>query len=345
MNNKLCIIISSEYPKSEADAKLWNDEVQADLTIVKATLLDHELVEIAIPAGTGLLSANKLVKRALDKIQTYYPTCHIVLNTHGVPGNCDLRHEMTQMIVQELSRRHTAITQISALLCDGMIGQTVEEAHAAHPHRVTFFSHNIVPKVASMRVLQQRLNAMVTLIPQDFNIRGFTYAYLPKHAQDKIIDVLNGHGGQTLTVSTQPYIAPSPAQYADELTSSMHLVKEYKDSERTPDKKYDKATNVLGAALTTMKDNLLAHLKHGHTLLSESQPLLDAIENYVVQQNESPDAVAQSLNACNFDAVYQRWLKDHKVYSKERMVVFESHLSLYLSRYSDDKPKPNSGSL
>lgn len=102
MNNNLCIIIRSEYATSITGFTLWNDEVQADLNIVKATLHDHKLVEIEIPAGTGLLKVNKLVQQALDKINTYYPTCHIVLNTHGDPGKCDLKHEITMMIVQEL---------------------------------------------------------------------------------------------------------------------------------------------------------------------------------------------------------------------------------------------------
>jgi hypothetical protein len=340
MNNKLCIIISSEYATTVTDSTLWNDEVQADLNIVKATLQDHELVEIEIPAGAGLLTVNKLVKHSLDNNHTYYPTCHIVLNTHGVPGKCDLKHEITQMIVLELSRRNTIITQISALLCDGMTRQTMEQAQEAH--RMNLFSHNIIPKAASMSVLQQRLSAMVTHIAQDFKIRGFTYAYVPENAQDEVIGILKGHGGRTYTVSTQSYIAPNPDQYIEELTSSMQLVIEYRNSSAKPDDNYGRATNVLGAALTSMKDNVLAHIKNGHPLASENQPLLDAVENYVVQQNMSPDAAKQSLNVQNFNSIYKRWLKDKKVYSEERMVVLENHLSLYLSLCRDNKDEPRS---
>ena len=340
MNNKLCIIISSEYATSVTDSTLWNDEVQADLNIVKAILHDHEMVEIWIPVDAGLRKVNKLVKHSLDNIHTYYPTCHIVLNTHGVPGKCDLKHEITQMIVRDLSRRNTIIIQITALLCDGMTRQTMEQVLAQNAHRMNLFSHNIVPKAASMSVLQQRLSAMVTHIAQDFKIRGFTYAYVPENAQDEVIGILKGHGGQTYTVSTQSYIAPSPDQYMEELTSSMQLVMEYRNANVKPDDNYGRATNVLGAALTSMKDDILAHIKNGHPLASENQPLLDAIENYVVQQNMNPDAVKQSLNAQNFNSIYKRWLKDKKVYSDERMVVLENHLSLYLSL--DYKTDPTS---
>lgn len=332
MNCKLCIIISSEYATSVTNSTLWNDEVQADLNIVKATLHDYEQVEIGIPAGAGLLTVNKLVKHVLDNIHTYYPTCHIVLNTHGVPGKCDLKHEITQMIVRELSRRNTVIIQISALLCDGMTHQTVEQAQDAQ--RMKYFSSNIIllPKAASMSILQQRLSTMVTHIAQDFKIRGFTYAYIPENAKDEIIGLLNGHGGQTYTVSTQSYIAPSPDQYIEELSSSMQLIKEYRNANTKPDDKYGRATNILGVVLTSMKENILAHIKNGHPLASESQPLLDAIENHIVEQNMSSDAVMQSLNAQNFDSIYRRWLKDNKIYSKERMIVLKNHLTLYQSR-------------
>lgn len=339
MNNKLCIIISSEYATSVKESTLWNDEVQADLNIVKAILHDHELVEIGIPVDAGLRTVNKLVKHSLDNIHKYYPTCHIVLNTHGIPGKCDLKHEITQMIVRDLSRRNTIIIQISALLCDGMTRQTMEQVLAQNAHRMNLFSLNIVPKAASMSVLQQRLSAMVTHIAQDFKIRGFTYAYVPENAQDEVIRILKGHGGQTYTVSTQSYIAPSPDQYIEELTSSMQVVIEYRNANAKPDDKYGRATNVLGAALTSMKDNILAHIKNGHPLASDNQPLLDVIENYVVQQNMSPDAVKQSLNVQNFNSIYKHWLKDKKVYSEQRMVVLENHLRLYRDNKTDPKPR------
>ena len=104
----------------------------------------------------------------------------------------------------------------------------------------------------------------------------------------------------------------------------MHIVKEYKDSKTTPDENYNTATNVLGTALTTMKDNIAAFLKQDHTLDAEYWPLLDVLENYAAQNN-NPEALPEKLNARNFDSIYQRWLKVNKVFSHERMSILETY--------------------
>ncbi|MGV3740187.1 MAG: hypothetical protein ACO1N3_02710, partial [Gammaproteobacteria bacterium] len=88
MQNKLCVIISSEYAvgnsvsdeKDRARHKLWNAEVQQDLETVKKTLDDHRCIEIKIPAIANQQSMANIVREKLAEVQiTQTTTCHIVL--------------------------------------------------------------------------------------------------------------------------------------------------------------------------------------------------------------------------------------------------------------------------
>ncbi len=90
------------------------------------------------------------------------------------------------------------------------------------------------------------------------NARGFSYVYLPDRDQTEVVDILNGHGGVTLSVSTKPYYTLSPALYATQILESIQIIKNFKDTDHRqtfPD--YVRATNLLGLVLTDMQKNVL----------------------------------------------------------------------------------------
>lgn len=328
MKNKLCIILSSEYSPGTENYVRWNHEVATDLATIRTTLHHHDFIEIKIPAIGGIQAVNKAVKEALETMRKQYPQCHIVLNTHGASGKNDLKDEAVQMVIRDLSQKNTEITQISALLCNGMSGLStteVSEAEAMKYRRASPEFKKLAAKPASMQILQQKLNSMTTDKAQNFKIQGFCGPYDPEEDKDDIVDLLLGKSTEILEVSIKPHFVLSPSQEAENLSISIHLVQEYKDSGRTPDKKYDTATNVLGAALTKMKSNISAFLKQDYILDAEYWPLLDALEHYVAHNHKNPKAVPDKLNAHNFDAVYQRWLKENKVFSTARITVIEAY--------------------
>ncbi|MBP6917465.1 MAG: hypothetical protein KBB94_00930 [Legionellaceae bacterium] len=324
MQDKLCIVLSSEYP---ANNPVWNDEVQRDLTTVKETLTDHDCIEITLPVIAGRLFTKKLVKAALDAIGVHYTTCHIVLNTHGIPGSSDLKHEIVKLVVENLSEKNIVISQISALLCDGMVAQPHEEILTSHTYRV----HR---KEASMRILQDRLNSMNTPITQNFEIRGFSSAYLPDRDQTEVVDILNGHGGVTLSVSTKPYHTLSPALYATQILESIQVIDQYKATDHPQSfPAYVRATNLLGLVLTDMQKNVLAHLQSNQPLADEFQPLLEAVEVYC----RATHRLTEPLDANNFEFMFKHWLKNHKIYSNERITMLEKHVTIFLTSHDSEK--------
>src|SRR5207244_2037430 len=113
-------------------------------------------------------------------------TCHIVLNTHGCPGKSDLADKFVKQLVDELSHNRIAVTQISALMCDGMSRLGVTSMFMKRP------------TASSMSSLRSKLQDMHTAIPQYFNIVGFNKAYDPQIDIEEVQKVLKGEGDVSL---------------------------------------------------------------------------------------------------------------------------------------------------
>ena len=271
MQDKLSIILSSKYPDSNQE---FNEEVQRDLNTIKETLADHHFVEMTIPVVAGLISARKLVQTALSRVHSGYATCHIVLNTHGIAGKSDLRHDIVQMVVKHLSERNIAITQLSALLCAGMLPQSFEEASKKYAMRSRPVPAKISLRAASMNVLQNILNGMDTQRAQHFNIRGFACEYSPEEARSEVIDVLRGEGGIVLAVSTTAFTPPLSESYVNQISNSISVVQHYRALEHPQEHEaYRAATNALGLVLASMKKNVLDYLNGEQPLSPENEPL------------------------------------------------------------------------
>ena len=213
MQRKLCILISSEYltdTSSHADAakwQLWNTEVARDLETVENTLTDHDVVQIKIPVLSNIQYCTRIVENALKAINESYETCHIVLNSHGASGRHDLKDDVVQMVVRDLSEKNIKITQLSSLQCYGMSALSAEEARTIPTMRLNGPKKQGARK-ASMEILKGKLNATITQGTQEFDIRGFDKAYDPILDQSEVMDVLRGTGGIALHVVTQAEAPP-----------------------------------------------------------------------------------------------------------------------------------------
>lgn len=322
--NNACIIINNEYPKSHQE---FNEEVQRDLVTIKETLADHRFIEMTIPVVAGLISARKLVQTALSVVHSGYATnCHIVLNTHGIPGKSDLRHEIVQMVVKHLSERNIAITQLSALLCAGMAPESIDAASKKYIMHSRAVPEKINLKAASMNVLHIRLNSMVTQIGQHFDIRGFDYEYSPDEARSEVIDVLRGQGGIVLSVTTIAYTPPVSEHYVHQIAHSISVIQQYCALDNPQEhKEYRSATNALGLVLASMKIKVLNYLNTDDEeqqllLAPEHEPLWTAVQTY-----HRDIGITLPLDGRNFTCLYTKWLKEKKVYSLERIQVLSDH--------------------
>ncbi|MGV3740254.1 MAG: hypothetical protein ACO1N3_03060 [Gammaproteobacteria bacterium] len=338
MPGKLCIIISSIYPPTTNP--LWSEEVEEDLRIVKETLNDHEFKEIYIPVAAGTLLTQRLLNSALTDINhTHTTECHIVLNTHGTPGFSDIKHQVVANIVTVLSQNGINITQISALMCDGMAQQSLEQARSQAQHRFSTFSSKVHPRKASMVTLQKILNSLSTDIVQNFTIRGFDYAYLPKDARDEVVGILKGEEGKILNVHTQTTTATISIEYAEQIRANIDIVQRYaKKTAEISALNYHKAGTVLGKILTKMKTAVFNAVQNNtvSSLKSEFQPLYTALETYIASTH-----IATELNAKNFEKVYKNWLKDKKLYSEERLTVLKEHVRLSLAHHNSPDDQIN----
>jgi hypothetical protein len=326
MRDKLCIIISTIYPTSIEP--IWQDEVNEDLSIVKETLHDHRCIDIFIPFIAGRQAATQLVNKILNNIAVTNSTvCHLVLNTHGTPGFSDLKHEIVADIVRKLSQKNVVISQISALLCDGMVAQTIQDARKISRHH--FFEKTKNFRRPSMVVLQKILSDLTTDISQNFSIRGFNYAYLPKNARSEIEALLKGEGGEVLQVATKVFIPPEPEDYAEQIRDSLRLISDYKNkTAKVSVQAYETAATFLGKILLEMKNEVFSALKRDTSILekSECQSLFNALDQHA-------NLLDLPFDAKNFDKIYHDWLKSNKVYSESRRTVFEHYAQSYLDAH------------
>lgn len=327
MSGKLCFIISSVYP--DTVEPIWNEEVAEDLITAKDILNDHKVVEIRIPVIAGSSSSKRLLDSALTEIDRSEATeCHIVLNTHGTPGHNDIRHQLVADLVQYLSQKGIQITQISALMCDGMTYQSLEQACKLSRNRYATYVTKIRVREPSMVTLQKILNALTTDIPQNFTIRGVDYAYLPKDAHDDVVGIIRGERGETLSVTTQTEHV-SPELYVAQIRDHVACIRN-KTSISVKD--YNKAADFLGKVLFKMKSIVFHHIRNNtvSALASECLPLYTALTAYLSSLTDR----GSELNTKNFESVYKGWLKDKKLCSEERLTVLEEHGKLYLEAHA-----------
>jgi hypothetical protein len=322
----------------------WNEEVNEDFSTVHRTLSnDHEVIDIRIPVELGRNSSRKLLYQALKAITvlssppsaTHQSTscchCHIVLNTHGIPGCHDLGNDLILELMRVLLHRsptRVKITQISALMCDGM---TIPAA---------------VGQEASMKTLQKKLQALCTPPgnAQYFDIRGVSYAYEPSKETDNLVGILLKTVGECLTVSMAEVDADSDS-LIDKATilASIEIVRHYQqrkksDSERSDnnhgnydryqDENYIKAGNILSKVMNAMKEDVLIYLQQSE--IDEGKDSVPLLYNVLLEHMPSMyKPKVAILNETTLDSVYRHWLKECKLYSEQRLKLLEQFVSFF----------------
>ncbi len=320
MSKKLCILIKSDYlllnrSQNQDQIQNWLEEVKADSDTVKETLSDHDILEISIPVLAKPKKITEIVEESMTKLNPEYESCHIVLNTHGAAGASDLADEAVKRVVQCLSSLGIAVSQLSALQCNGMSALSPAEQREADPMRPVHATAR--GKDASMSILQQKLNHTSATMPQQFAIRGFESAYDPKEDRESVVAVLRG-SGPSLQVKT---IAQSSREIdLAQIAASIVVVRDTPEGKRIKNLPYDRATNMLGVVLESMKNNIRDHLKSAAPLNPENLLLFEALKNHKTQRyKECP------LSDLNTDYIYKSWAKENKIHSKSRLAVLESY--------------------
>ncbi len=358
---KLCIVLSSVYPAiyyQTNESIRWNEEVTDDFFAVQRILsVDHEIIEIRIPVKMGKYGAKKLIRDTLrtsllsrSKEGRTMTECHLVLNTHGIPGYYDLRHDVVLETIDFLlfkatkSLGYVKITQISALMCDGMAAQSQEDPMTRVAVQMRcLFEPTCAPrplKEAAMVVLQQKLQALHCFPgnSQSFKILGFDRAYDPSEETAHVEAVLRGDVVDAVTELTVTIPPCDPDSVVDKkmVLTAIETVEAYRDPETKADIDkcmYEKAGNVLAKVVNVMRDEAMSYFSHNddhtedrtdHSRMEEVCPLLCNVLREHAKSMYRP-TIAE-LDSSNFDRVYRDWLKSYKIYSKERLSLLKQFI-------------------
>lgn len=309
----LCITLRSIYSAEDDPHGELNQEVEIDSETIRAALDDHKIVEITIPTRASRDQVDQIIRQYISEISLSFQYCHIVLNTHGVPGRSDLMNGAVQEVIKHLSHRNTSVTQISALQCNGMQNRFSDAQEKGY----TNIGRPSRP--SCLQRLKSKLEHTQTSIPQSFKIYGFLLAYDPIVDKHKVVALLQGVG-ISLVVNTHVQPPITHADYLREIGESINevLIEKIEGAQVTDT--YSKATNVLGNVFKIMKENIKAYLQGDAELAFENKALYDRLCLFAEQSTPTIH-----LNAQEFDNICSQWFKTYKVRSHERLDVLKDY--------------------
>jgi hypothetical protein len=333
---KLCIILSSIYQNDYPS--FFNAEVQKDLSIVRETLQEYSFLEINIPSEAASVRCKKIICQALKLIDIDAATdCHIVLNTHGIPGYSDLRHDSIIYLVDTLSFMQANIIQISGLQCDGMKKLNILNT-SGNIYKISMSNVETkrIYRDANLHALQKKLSRLILAKEQSFKIYGFEDAYDPFQSESDVREVLTGQSVNQIHVTIHSWSIT--AEYARQIEEKITLLREYQ--KLTPEA-YQKLANFFAIIQKNMKQLLLISLEKNLEIGSESPlwQLNEALKTHA--QNFLPHL--DQHNPHHMNVIYKNWLKTYKLYAENRIDVIRYFAQVALEHSS--KQISNSAAL
>ena len=326
---KVCIILNSLYDRGHPH--FFNAEVQQDLSIVRDTLKDHQLLEINLPVNAGNMLIKKIIRQMLNLIDIHESTeCHIVLNTHGSPGFSDLKHESIVFLLDTLSRMQVTITQISGLQCDGMkkfegVGTSLD------PYKILMTDvEKKIYREASLVTLQKKLSSLTLDKKQSFKIHGFKFAYNPFEHQSAVIKVLEGTQEHQLDVSIKSF--QFTKDYFNQVLENLTLLSKY---QQLSSKEYQHLANFFAKLQKYMKQHLLIAVEKKQEI-NPLSPLWTLRQALNAHANAHMKAL-QLDNPHHMEAIYKNWLKTYKLYSAERLEVLHQFATISIENISSER--------
>lgn len=230
--------------------------------------------------------------------------CHIILNTHGASGCSDLQDEVIKKLIQKLSEYDIAVSKITALMCNGFKVNVPTEEDMESSYRSSSFYR------ASMQILQSKLAALTTKIPQCFPIRGLDEPYDTVLDRDMVINLLKGEYGKELCVVTKPEIKKR-VDYESIRNAVKVCGLGIKGAE------YDKAGNVLAKVLVEMKNSVKHFFMKGGELNKEYHSFYDAVLSH--------DNFIEKPKFLDFSDAYEKWIKEVGLSNPLRLKVFSDY--------------------
>ena len=314
------LVIMSIYPEWIENHHFLNQEVRSDAETIKTLFTNTS--ELIVPAG-------KLSKRSRSQSMTEInrmidslvcnniKKVHVILNTHGAPGNYDLDNLMIIQLIKSLSLNNIKIDTLYALLCDGF------KKTKSINHNMTFktmlYPEKSECKRSSMESLRNKLNRLETKIEQSFYIKGFDKAYDPEYNKEDVINLLRGMGGHTLSVRTQK-------ESKADVPSIRKSIEICRRGYLAHPNEYEKAANVLGIVLHKMNHNIKEYLCGNEALSKGSHGLFQAVTEH--------NKIGVNPSAALFQNTYKHWLRDIRLSDPRRLKVLIDYCNACAASYS-----------
>lgn len=369
MANKLCVILETNYPydsnteqAKRKEREAWQIEVNTDTQTVKDTLTDHDHIVIKITGANSAAEVSEVIHNGLIPIDKQYDSCHIVLNTHGKAGQKDLQDFAVQSVLKKLSSRDIKISQMTALICHAMTEMNAAEMNTSMNETGLNSEGTRKAKDSSMKILRNKLLGTPTHIQQIFKIVGLAQAFDPITDRKLIEEVLNGEGGESITVWTQLESSNESDVSEEDLRACIDFLQKYNDpnpvlrvskkwdkpSKNTTEKQkhLDIAANMMDWAFRGLKADMQACFNADSNILPEQQQHLSQllanmktdIDQYIDECKKDPNfgkpikdqasynKIVAPLDAKSAEIIIQLWHNTFKLRSTQKLTLMSKHL-------------------
>lgn len=307
---KLCIHIYTSYEENDEQKKVWNAEIKTDAETVHSVFANDKIIDLRIPVLNGKKYRKDYIDQCIEPLVNEsleeYEACYIVLNTHGAARSSDLSDEIVKKVVITVSNDEIKILGIFALQCNGLKERTFSEYRSANPCAPQH--QNLRNKPSSMAILKEKLMVLKTQCQQIFPIYGFTTAYDPENKE--LVEKLLLEGSEPSLPVTIDKVQDE--NYRD-LNQCIDLCRKH-DKEQ-----YDTVTNKLSKALEKITQNIRDYLEGRSALDKGSTALYKAVLRNSSYSGDNKPSFP------DFNILYKRWFKEHKMSSVERLSVLQAY--------------------
>lgn len=285
----LTIMLSSQYPTTDAFYESFNDEITTDLN----TVMDYfpSVLNIVIPASTTLSNKALEIQKQSVLIQANaYINAHprkkinLVLNTHGNVGSYDIDNRLIIALSRLILKKDREIQTIYGLMCDGFSTRKAPEDIISSMG--TPYGAN---KMAALVKLGRQLSKIKTNTFQSFTLRGVTSVYDPKLNKDLVLALID-EDTSSLAITQHTISTAKENRLADHHAYSFF----------TPDKIAEERSKVMAEILCNIENHFIIN----ETLIESSERLFNLVKLFSKKEDFS------SFYA--FKAFYYAWTRDAK---------------------------------
>lgn len=332
----ICIVLTSPtslFKDVEAAEKEEITETQQDMTTIRETLNDYDIIEIMIdPKKTSHFAEQAVIQSLSSHVLQNASSCHIIVNSHGNIVKKDVQDAAVIKTIQRVSEHNIPVSQLTLLVCYAMAKENLKEARERLIQKRGLnadYVENVRTKDSISQVLIGKIEKMKLPMSQNFEVWGPVSAYNPFEEQGLVSATLRQQAyfdeeGSLRNQSKR--ITINQLSLGDFKLKVLEAIDWLKDSSNVPQGKlYDKHVTLLGEILGTLFSKLEEKYKSSDTTTSEADSC------HFLHQELQAYAAHKGIDMTNpaiLRNVYKSWKKEIKDNPEKRFLVFRNYIEL-----------------